>query len=36
MRVSLLTGAHDSHCAILLAAALADAAIHVEFVASDM
>jgi hypothetical protein len=35
MRVSLLTGAHDQHYAVPLAAALADAAIHVEFVASD-
>jgi D-inositol-3-phosphate glycosyltransferase len=35
MRVSLLTGGHDPHYAIPLAAALADAAIHVEFVAND-
>src|SRR5262249_45675462 len=35
MRVSLLTGGHDPHYAIPFAAALADAAIHVEFVASD-
>jgi hypothetical protein len=35
MRVPLLTGGHDPDYAIPLAAALADARIHVEFVASD-
>ena len=35
MRVSLLTGGHDPHYAIPLAAAWADATIHVEFFGND-
>jgi hypothetical protein len=35
MKVSLLTGEHDPDYAIPLAAALVDAAIHVEFLAND-